>query len=212
MNDMRQIAQNHSRPTRDADFHATPDASSQGQRPSVEQLRRKHLRRKRVVTLELMLSVMLSAVAIGLVHSIERQDQQVTIRPDTLLVRPAQVWPPNTTATYAEDRHLDGVHLLVGQEVAADTMRNLVPDSSTTSNSPRESLTDQEPGRNVPSSARWNHEPLIGPDINGVAEQRMVVATNLSILQMTAVSLTAIAFALLGIGVRLAVHDTRRSC
>ena len=155
---------------------------------------------------------MLSTVAIGLVYGSEQQDQQVSILPDAMLARPAQVWQPNTAATLAEDHHLDGVHLLVEREVTADTMRNIVLDSSTTSNTPRESLAYHEPDRDMPSSVRWSHEQLIAPDTNVMAEQRMFVATNWSIPQMAAVSLTAVAFVLLGIGVRLAVHDKRRSC
>ena len=160
-----------------------------------------------MVTLELILSVMLSAVAIGLVYGIEQQDQQVSILPDAMLARPAQDWQSNTTAILGEDHHLDGGHLLVEREVTADTMRNIVLDSSTTSNTPRESLAYHEPDRDMPSSARWSHEQLITPDTNV-----MVMATNWSIPQMAAVSLTAVAFVLLGIGVRLAVHDKRHSC
>jgi hypothetical protein len=212
MNDIRQIPQNHRQPTRDAELHATPDASSQGERQSADQLRRKHLRRKRIVALELIMSVMLSTIAIGLVYGIEQQDQPVTVLPDAMLTGPAQIWQPYAAVTLAEDYYLDGVHLLVEREVTADTMRNIVLDSSTTSNPPRESLAYHEPNRNMPSSARWSHEQLLAPDTNVVAAQSMFVATNWSIPQMAAVSLTTVAFVLVGIGIRLAMHDKRRSC
>jgi hypothetical protein len=211
MNDMPQITHDHSL-TSSAEFHATPDASKQDQQPSADQLRRKHLRRKHLITLELVLSVVLSIVAIGLVYEAGGQERRAESLPDTLSPKLTESWPSNTATALVKDAHMDGARLVAEREVAVDTIRNTAFDASTESDSPRESPTDQEQAQTSRPSDRGTSEQPIGPATIAMAEQRIVVTSSGSIPQMAAVSLTAVAFVLLWVGVRLAAHDKRRSC